>query len=55
MSAGQGSPSSLGPRGREARGVGFTLTTPEAPIRKSGYLTKTEAQEAPFLSRGRED
>jgi len=23
MSAGQGSPSSLGPRGREARGVGF--------------------------------
>jgi hypothetical protein len=34
---------------------GFTLTTPEGPIRKSGYLTKTEAQEALFLSGGRED
>lgn len=41
--------------GKKREAWGFTLTPAEGRIRKSGYLTKAEAQEVLFLSGGRDD
>jgi hypothetical protein len=41
--------------GQTWKAWGHTVTLAEGCIRKSGYLTKAEAQEALFLAGGREE